>query len=174
MRFEPPDEDAYGRVTNPDRYQPVVAAAREMIDGLSADFDVAISRGTAKEDFATWLDPAAETMRLEPAAGAPLRVLITDFPGVVLSFGRWGHEAFPSCGCDACDEDPDELIAELTWLIEAVTSGAYVEELNRRTLTRSYSGPWGRRGRRASISRNELADYGPPGRHEWEAWPRSG
>ena len=34
--FDQPDPDAYGRVTNPERYQAVVDAARRMVDELVA------------------------------------------------------------------------------------------------------------------------------------------
>ena len=172
MKIEPPDDEAYGRVTNPERFLVVVDAARRLIAELARDYEVVVTHGTAAEDFPTREDGTAVTTRIKPTVGAPLRILITDFPGVDMRFGRWGHDWFPSCGCDACDEDPDELIAEMKGLVDAVTGGRYFEELRRRTLTRALTGPHGRRGSRQRLQRRDLDHYGPAGRHEWPAWPK--
>ncbi len=171
MRFEQPDDDAYGRVTNPERYRVVADAAHALVAKLTTEYDVTVTSGTAAADFPAYRGSAESTTRIDPATGAPIRILITDFPGVVIRFGRWGDQAFPSCGCDACDEDPAELVAEMELLVHAVTGGRYVEELRRRTLTRRYSGPGGSRGSTRRLRRQEVNDYRPAGRHEWPAWP---
>jgi len=172
MKFDAPDDEAYGRVTDPEKYRSVVEAAREIVDELVRDFAVAISKGTAAKDFPNWHDPAATTVRLDPEAGAVLRVLFTDFPGVVIRFGHWGRTAFPTCGCDACDERPDELIDEFRQVVSAITSGGYYEELRGRTLSTRLTGPWGRRGTEHRLRRAERADYKSEGSHAWPEWPR--
>ena len=42
-----PPEDAYGLVTNPERFAPSISAADELIRDLVSRFDVTISRGQA-------------------------------------------------------------------------------------------------------------------------------
>jgi hypothetical protein len=172
MRIDTPDDDAYGRVTNPERYAPVVEAARQIIHRLTLVYDVTARKGTAEQDFPEWSDPQATTELLEPRTGAPLRAMLTDFPGVVLRFGRWGREAFPSCGCDACAELPHELIEEMGHVIDAITLGGYAEAFRGRTLTTVMSGSWGHRSTKRRLNRSERRDFGPKGSYEWPAWPR--
>lgn len=87
MRTDPPDEDTYGRVTNPERLQAVVDAASARIGELVDTFDVEATAGRSAVDFPDWPDGSAETIRLVPAVGAPLAILTTDFPGVLVRFG---------------------------------------------------------------------------------------
>lgn len=98
VRTDPPDEDAYGRVTNPERSQAVVDAARALVRERVDTFDVEATAGSSAVDFPNWPDGSAEAIGLVPAVGAPLAILITDFPGVLVRFGEWGLEAFPGCG----------------------------------------------------------------------------
>lgn len=76
----PPDEDAYGRFTNPERFRAVVDAASAPVSELVDSFDVEVLAGSSAVDFPGWSDGSAETIRLVPAVGAPLAILITDFP----------------------------------------------------------------------------------------------
>lgn len=50
-----------------------------------------------------------------------LRITFTDFPGLMVKLGREPEKALPSCGCDACDEDPRELVEELHDEVEKLT-----------------------------------------------------
>lgn len=67
---------------------------------------------------------------LEPAVGAPLTIRWTNFPGVNVTYGRWHEEGYPQCGCDACDENPDDLIEDLEARIEAAVSGRFSESVS--------------------------------------------
>ena len=62
---------------------------------------------TVDEDLTGRVDTEA-TVRLQPSSGtgARLTVAFTTFPGLLVRFGKWHVEAYPSCGCDACDEQP--------------------------------------------------------------------
>ena len=53
----------------------------------------------------------------------------TAFPGLAVRFGNWRIEYFPDCGCDACDEMPDENFEALTELVDAVVLGRFREAL---------------------------------------------
>ena len=122
-----PDDAAYGRVTNPERYRPLHAVADALVEDLRASYDVAVDDDPDERE---WLEKYRITraVRLSPASGgAPLLIGWTEFPGVVIRFGRSHTAPFPTCGCDACDEQVDDLRAELLNCTEAVTTGGYVE-----------------------------------------------
>lgn len=172
MEIDRPDEDAYGRVTNPKRFQVVVDEAMALISKLVEVFDVAGTTGDTAVDFPSWQDAPAETIRLVPREGAPLAFLITDFPGVAVRFGEWGREGFPSCGCDACDEQPADVIERMNRLVEAAVEGRYEEELTKRKLFNSFNGSWGSQSSEGRLDRGEWRNYGQPGAHTWSRWPR--
>ncbi len=121
MPFEPIDEEAYGRITNPERYMPVVESARAIVE-LLVDRHVA----TATAEHPT-PDPDQRVSVVErivvrsPEPGsAELRFEITDFPGVYLHVGQLSRFDLPRCGCDACDEQPTELERQLAAIVDAV------------------------------------------------------
>lgn len=110
-----PPTEAYSRVTDPERYSVLHEAARRLLEQLSRDYAVEVLTGpTADEDLAR-RGNTETTVRLQPlsGAGAPLTVVFTTFPGLLVRFGKWQVEAYPSCGCDACDERPEDLIERL-------------------------------------------------------------
>ena len=172
MEFEQPPDEAYGRVTNPERYQAVVDATKEMIASLVENFEVSLETGTAAADFPHWHKPEAHITRLTPATGMSIAVMYTDFPGVVLAVGElhsWGlNDAFPSCGCDACDDKPEEMIDEIRELLDAAVGGSYREGLTKKKLWRA----WGGRGNWRGLRHGEWKQYGEPRELSWEPWPR--
>ena len=62
---------------------------------------------------------------------APVAVIFTDFPGIRLRLGRWYEESLPNCGCDACDEQPGELVADLRTQVSALVEGGLWERVKR-------------------------------------------
>ena len=128
---EPPEE-AYGRVTNPERFRPLHDAMLEMLDALEARFDVERVEGYGldKELESRSRDPATRPgIVLKPVdpEAASITVIFTGFPGLSLRFGRWYTDLFPGCGCDACDESADGEIERVTELIDSVTSDGFRE-----------------------------------------------
>lgn len=121
MSGAPPD-DAYGRVTNAERFRPVHDAADALVARLVAGYRVECRQGgePAYEGVTRQVD-------LVPLLGAPLVVRWDSFPGVSVRYGRWHDEHYPHCGCDACDEDPDQVIEALERKVEAVVSGQFIE-----------------------------------------------
>ena len=166
----PPDPEAYGRVTNPERYSVVVDRARRLIDRLVERFDVSREDGNVSVAFPRWRGVEGEPVLLQPAQGAPIAFMITEFPGVVVRFGHWGEEGFPSCGCDACGEDPAEVIDRLERLVDANVRGQYSERLTRRWLWVSFSGEDGSEWSRGRVFRSQRRYLGGRGRHEWLPW----
>ncbi len=138
-------------------------AADALLDDLEERFDV--QRTTVADD--------ERVERLDPAGGgAALVVTFTAFPGVKLAFGRSAKADLPHCGCDACDEQPDELVDELARIVDAVVAGRFGEELTAgrpRELRFWWSGG---RSRRGSVESARATELGPPGRIDWPAWQR--
>lgn len=174
MHADRPPEETYGRVTNPNRFETVVDATRRLIERLSSEYRIATesSAGGFRVGSHDWGDADTETVHLIPIEGAPISVVFTSFPGVFIRFGEWGAEAFPTCGCDACDEDPDWVSERVGQLVEAVVAGRYEEELTRRSVRVSFSGPWGDSASETRLDPGEWKTYGQPGVHRWAEWPR--
>src|SRR4051794_30351497 len=113
-----PPEEAYGRVTNPERYAAVLDAAHDLVTELVRDFDVdVITGGDADPLFVarTQRVDVEDVVRLVPRAegAGPVTFAFTTFPAVLARAGQWRINAYPHCGCDACDEDPADAIAQL-------------------------------------------------------------
>ena len=119
---EQPTDDAYGRVTDPGRFQRVVEAAERLVTEVVSAYDV--------EAQPVALGRCLWAVRLAPEGGAPLVVGVSDPAAVWLQVGTVPTEArLPDCGCDACDEDPDELVELLRQRVACVVDGALVERL---------------------------------------------
>ncbi len=126
---EPPPE-AYSRVTDAERFRPLHAAMRDIIDRLQSEYDVALDEGYGlDEELERRMTLAAPSVRLTPSdsGAAPISIAFTDFPGLRLRFGRWLTEPFPDCGCDACDESAEGEIERLIDIVDDVTAGLFRE-----------------------------------------------
>ena len=133
---------AYGRVTNPERYAPLHRAAAVVIAELQRAFDVAVAEvepeqgGSGPAVISAW--------RLTPNNdGARVTVTLTQFPGLYLRVGEWHDEAFPTCGCDACDELPGELAEDLREKLWAVAQGQFRETEHSHAFTFPYGSSGG-------------------------------
>ena len=129
--IEGPPEEAYSRVTNPERFQPLHAAATELLDRLEREFAVERLEGHDAGDELGRESLAGPPVRLVPhdPKAAPIVVAFTEFPGLHLRFGSWRTEPFPDCGCDARDETADGSIEEMIRMVEAVVSGGFREAM---------------------------------------------
>jgi hypothetical protein len=170
------DPEAYGRVTDAARFAPLHAVADALVEELASAYDVRVETGTDLDEaeYAAGAD-VERVVSLVPvnADASPLRFVFTRFPGVVLGFGRWSSESFPSCGCDACDEDPDELARELTARCRAVVAGHLRESLRggiKPWLTTEFAtGTWASRSGHV-VSRQRYRALGGRATHEWRPW----
>ena len=127
---EGPPEEAYSRVTNPERFQPLHAAMTDIIARLQLDFDVERAEGYGlDEELEHRHTLAAPSVVLTPSdpGAAPIAIVFTDFPGLHVRFGRWRTEPFPDCGCDACDESAEGEIERLADMVDDVTAGRFRE-----------------------------------------------
>ena len=171
--FDTPDDDAYGRVTNPERFGAVVDAARALIEHLASTYEVEVTRarGGFRVGFTQWGDPESETIHLIPAMGAPLSFVVTAFPGVYIRFGEWEAQGFPACGCDACGEPPENVVEHMDELVGAVVGGRFKEELARHRLKVSFFGDWGGESSDSRLEAGRWREYGELGVHRWPRWP---
>ena len=129
-RGEMPTEDAYGRVTNPERFRVLHLTALQSLARLEAEFEVRREEGYGLDDKLEQrlrLDrPSVRLTPVDPEA-APLTVAFSGFPGLHLRFGYWWTELLPACGCDACGDSGEDLAERLTRLVEALTAGRFRE-----------------------------------------------
>ena len=184
--IEGPPEEAYSRVTNPERFQPLHAAATELIDRLEREFAVDRLEGHDADDELGRVRLARSPIRLVPydLQAAPILVAFTDFPGLHLRFGSWRTEPFPDCGCDACDETADGSIEEMIKMVEAVVSGGFREAMRvplmledgwQESEFRFDDGHGGFSRSRSRVPRSRALKMTGGERHvtlEWKPWPR--
>lgn len=78
--------------------------------------------------------PGSPATTLRPADGASLTLTFTPFPGVMVRYGFAGRSMFPACGCDACDEDPDDEAHAMAELVDDVISGSFSETRRQHVL----------------------------------------
>ncbi|WP_264653409.1 DUF6226 family protein [Actinoplanes cyaneus] len=122
-----PEPDAYGRVTNPGRYQVLHDVAERLLGELARNF--AVSRSESLVSDPSRSSGQVRMVQLDPAhpGVGVLRVTFTGFPGLMVKLGQESETALPACGCDACDEDPQELIEELHHKIGRLTRAGSTE-----------------------------------------------
>ena len=131
-KVEQPPDEAYSRVTNPERFRPLHDAMLEMLKALETRFDVESVEGYGLDEELERFSrqpverPAVTLKPIHPES-APITVVFTDFPGLHIRLGRWFTDSFPSCGCDACDESAEDESERLTELMDSVTSGGFRE-----------------------------------------------
>ncbi len=165
-----PDASAYHRSTNPERFAAVVEFAEQLIDTLETSYEVESSSGDAEVDFRERAEGVkGPTVRLTPSVGVPLVFGFTSMPGVLIRVGN-SSQAFPDCGCDACDLQVDELSKDLQHLVDAAIAGRYVEDLTRRKHRWNHEGPWGRCSNERRLRWGEWKLIGERGWHRWPAW----
>jgi hypothetical protein len=126
-----PHLEAYSSVTNPERYRVLHNAARDLLDRLERKYLVRRLDGLDTAPELVERFQALEAVRLVPDSddSAPLAIAFTEHPGIATRFGPWAQRAYPHCGCDACNEDPEGLIGELNRNADILTTEGFVEEV---------------------------------------------
>jgi len=178
-----PPLEAYSRVTNPERFASLHDSAAGWLHRLERDFE------TERRE-AYGLDPELEhdcnlsrpSVALLPCdvGAAPLIIAFSDFPGLRVRFGRWYVVAFPTCGCDACDETAESETERLGSLIDNMTAGRFREAIRVRADGTAWkeSEFWSTGGRCSEELRldqtrtRKLLDRGDRSSYEWGPWPR--
>jgi hypothetical protein len=181
-----PPEEACSVAGHPERFAPL----HDVADALAAHLITAYAVELATVGPQDLRGPAAvdtvRAVRLTPAApdAAPLTLVWTGYPGVVVEAGALLTEHFPVCGCDACDDPLERVVEDLEETVGAVVTGALHEWVRGGRAGRDFwvghtlSFPGGTRsgeGRRSGPRAELLADRErlaalPDGR--WQPWPR--
>ena len=179
---EGPPEDAYSRVTEPERFRPLHESVLEFVARLQADYEVTREEGTGLDTELEKVPLSRATIRVTPLQNscAPVTIAFTDFPGLAVRLGRWETAWFPSCGCDACDEMADKEFERFTELLSDVVAGRFRESLHLgwrgdgRRMAEFWSGGHRRSKRNQRVPRN-AASQALKGRKDlvldWMPWP---
>jgi hypothetical protein len=122
-----PPDDSYSHVSNPERFAPLQIIADALIEHLRAAYRADIAALAKSPTTSATTKLIAVTP--EQADAAPLVFRFTGFPGVELRAGVRYSAAFPSCGCDACDETWEDAADNMERLVFAVTDGRFSERI---------------------------------------------
>ena len=126
----PPDE-AYSRVTEPERFLPLVDWTLDLLNRLEAEYDVVREEGYGIDPELERAAAMRPTVRLAPRSDAAAPIVAAfinrEHAGVHVRFGRWHTEPFPDCGCDACDETAEDGLDSLREVVGAVVAGQFRE-----------------------------------------------
>jgi len=128
---EGPPDDAYSRVTEPERFAPLHDWALEAVARLQREYEVTLDEGGVTDADLERSPLSRPLMKLTPIhdSSAPVTIAFTDFPGLAVRVGRWFIDQFPSCGCDACDEMPEDAFEGFRVLLTDVVAGRFRESL---------------------------------------------
>ena len=178
---EGPPKEAYSRVTEPERFLPLVDWTLDLLSWLEAVYDVSREENYRLDAELERIPPTRPTIRLTPRrdASAPITVAFYDQPGIYVRFGRFHMEPFPDCACDACDECAEGEFQSFKEAVEAVVAGQFREWFRLRPDGSGQVGYefWSDDLQRRGSSRVQLhrvSHYSDGGDRlwEWEPWPR--
>jgi hypothetical protein len=178
-----PPREAYSRVTNPERFASLHDAAAGLLDRLEQEFNAgrreAYGLDLELEEGCNLSRPSAALLPRDIGA-APLIIAFSAFPGLRARFGRWYVVAFPTCGCDACDETAESETERLKSLIDNMTAGRFRETIRvsaggigwKETEFGSRGGRGGEQLRLDQDRARKLLDAAARHSYDWGPWPR--
>jgi hypothetical protein len=163
-----PPEHAYGVTSHSERFAPLHEVARALMLHLGVD---PVPGGAV---FGR--DGPTSSLRFDPHNddAAPIVFALTPFPGVRLRAGTWFTEAFPACGCDACDEGLTDQAEQLEQTVLAVVRGGLSEAEHGGHARFTLDLPAGWRGGESLVSEHGPALVGRSGAplapRDWAPW----
>ncbi|MFJ4046247.1 DUF6226 family protein [Microbacterium sp. NPDC089987] len=129
-----PPEDTYSVDRHPERFAPLHTVADALVAHLRTTYDVEVQEGV--EVASDLLHPHPDVVRAvrirppDPAC-AVLTFVFTAYPGVFLHAGLLHDFHYPTCGCEACDEEWTAEAERLEEQVLAVVTGNYRESIDR-------------------------------------------
>nr|WP_246246518.1 DUF6226 family protein [Isoptericola sediminis] len=128
-----PPESAFSAVTHPERFAPLHTVADALVEHLMATYDVEVTADGAPGPDPRVTGEPRRIVHLRPARdhAAPLTIIWSDLPGVVVHAGLEHVETFPCCACDACDETVEDSADDLERLVLGVAAGTLREWVRR-------------------------------------------
>jgi hypothetical protein len=180
---EGPPLEAYSRVTNPERFASLHDVAAELLDRLELEFDVERTAGHGLDsELEEGCKLARPSVTLVPrdVSAAPIVVAFSAFPGLRVRFGRWWTTAFPTCGCDACDETAESETKRLKLLIDNLTAGHFREAIRipadgAASQTSEFCSVGERCSRQSKLDRpraRQLVAASDRSSYDWRPWPK--
>jgi len=178
--FTEPDPDAYSRVTNPERFEPLHRFAMAHLDRLQAEYEVERLDGAELDPRQKSVDWVLSAVKLIPTDtnAAPIGIVLTTYPGLIVYCGKWAVLNFPECGCDACAETLEDEQQRLADVVDDVVGGRFMESIHipffggaeqRWELWSSTHGRGG--GARIPRSRARALVNAAGRRVDWSPWP---
>ncbi|WP_345217140.1 DUF6226 family protein [Georgenia halophila] len=122
-----PPEESYSRVSHPERFAPLHDVADALVEHLANTYDVQVREGDGPGENRGAVVRRACVLTPASAAAAPLTLLWTDHPSVVLRAGLLAEDISPACGCDACDEPLEAQVEDLEEYVLGVAAGHLTE-----------------------------------------------
>lgn len=134
VRCGPPD-DSYSVFEHQERFAPLHTVAEALIDHLASTYDVDVEEGYPDADDLLHVPKPKEvvrTVQITPrsAGCATIVVFFTTFPGLHIKAGALFDARYPSCGCNACDEEWESTAEELEWQTMSIAAGGFTEEVS--------------------------------------------
>jgi hypothetical protein len=181
---ETPLPEEYTRVTNPERLLPLHDLAVESMLLLRDAYDVTAS--STFELIPGVMRPfeyARPPISLTPRSPteAPVSIAFTTFPGLTLRCGRFFHEPFPVCGCDACAASFEREAERLQGILHSVVTGDFREEIEIPLLGTAHvswsvgtaNGPHGSSSSRSALPRETARKLSAKStRIDWSRWSK--
>jgi hypothetical protein len=127
---DPPPEEAYSRITHPERFAALHEIAQALIEHLSTTYDVAVTEGPdSLQELLRTPQDTIDAIGLTPnrSDAAPLTIVSTAEPAVIVHAGAYCELVFPDCACDACDQTAEGQAEELEQFVLAVAAGTFRE-----------------------------------------------
>lgn len=125
-----PPEDTYSVTSDLERFAPLHDIAEAILAWLVATYRVSVADDPSiAADHARPMQDVRRAVRVTPddPDAAPLTIVWTGFPGIRVHAGILFDAVFPSCGCDACDEEWESVAHELEWTTRAIVDGGFSE-----------------------------------------------
>ncbi|WEK61434.1 MAG: DUF6226 family protein [Candidatus Microbacterium colombiense] len=113
----PPPEEAYSRLSHPERFAPLLCDLDAVVAYLAAHYVVDVDRQTVGPET---------RVALRPSTGAPVTITAT-VESARITAGALFHTDAPQCSCDACDESAETVADQLEADLLAIAAGGLRE-----------------------------------------------
>lgn len=113
-----PPEEAYSRVTHPERFAPLLLVVDALLEYLVVNYVTAVDRST--------LPDGTQRIALHPSTGAAVTITTTA-ESARIDAGALFRERMPDCTCDACDETAESEADRLEETLLSIAGGGLRE-----------------------------------------------
>lgn len=113
-----PPEEAYSRVSHPERFAPVATVVDALVDHLETWYAVDVDRRRG--------EAGGRIVQLRPPMGATITLTLTP-EAVVIEAGALFRDVAPGCACDACDESAATVADHVEETLLAIAAGGLRE-----------------------------------------------